>query len=206
MRWTENILTRLQRLLEGRTQPESPGDPTESIAETAAPASSQPDEIVAVADASSEAVAEPESVALPVAVEQPISEPVDGVSEVADEPAADGPIAAPGVAKGTLVLRLETERGPAPLFEVSRSGATLGRGQDNTIRLEDLSVSRKHARIRYRQGGFWVSDVGSISGTWIDGTRLNAPRRVAAGQVIDIGVCRLTVTAVGEAKEVAIER
>ena len=31
-----------------------------------------------------------------------------------------------------------------------------------------------------------------MGGTWVDGVKLNAPRRIAAGQVIDIGVCRLT--------------
>src|SRR2546430_11800005 len=35
-----------------------------------------------------------------------------------------------------------------------------GRGPENTIRLEDLSVSRRHARITYRQGTYWLSDLG----------------------------------------------
>ena len=40
-----------------------------------------------------------------------------------------------------------------------------------------------------------------MGGTWVDGTRLNAPRRIAAGEVIDIGLCRLTVSFnVGPAK------
>jgi predicted component of type VI protein secretion system len=99
------------------------------------------------------------------------------------------------------VLRLKTEREPAPIFEIARSGATLGRGPENTIRLEDLSVSRRHARIAYRQGAFWLSDVGSMGGTWLDGTKLNTARRVAAGQVIDIGVCRLTVEFAGDADD-----
>lgn len=106
--------------------------------------------------------------------------------------------AAAAVLGGELVLRLQTERTPAPSFVVAKSSATLGRGEGNTIRLEDLSVSRKHARITYRQGGYWLSDVGSVSGTWVDGTKLNAPRRIAVGQIIDIGVCRLTVESAGE--------
>jgi pSer/pThr/pTyr-binding forkhead associated (FHA) protein len=97
-----------------------------------------------------------------------------------------------------LVLTLGT---PPVTFTVAKSSATLGRGQENTIRLDDLSVSRRHARIVYRQGGYWLSDLGSMGGTWVDGTRLNAPHRLAAGEVIDIGVCRLTVSAAGaEAK------
>jgi len=105
---------------------------------------------------------------------------------------ARAPVTAPP-ASGGLVLRLETERGSRSTFEVAKSGATIGRGPESTIQLSDLSVSRKHARITYKQGAYWLSDLGSMGGTWIDGSKLAAPRRVAAGQTIDIGVCRLTV-------------
>jgi hypothetical protein len=95
-----------------------------------------------------------------------------------------------------LVLTLGT---PPTMFTVAKTSATLGRGQENTIRLDDLSVSRRHARIAYRQGGYWLSDLGSMGGTWVDGARLNAPRRIAFGEVIDIGLCRLTVSFTGAA-------
>ena len=62
-------------------------------------------------------------------------------------------------------------------------------------------MSRKHARISYKQGAYWLSDLGSMGGTWVDGTKLAAPRRVATGQTIDIGVCRLTVTSSDAAED-----
>lgn len=99
---------------------------------------------------------------------------------------------------GGLTLRLESERGPRSTFEVTKSGATIGRGPESSIQLADLSVSRKHAKITYKQGAYWVSDLGSMGGTWIDGTKLAAPRRVETGQTIDIGLCRLTVVASAE--------
>jgi len=99
------------------------------------------------------------------------------------------------------MLRLETERGSRSTFEVTKSGATIGRGPESTIQLPDLSVSRKHARITYKQGAYWLSDLGSMGGTWVDGTKLAAPRRVAMGQTIDIGVCRLTVVSADEEAE-----
>lgn len=114
-------------------------------------------------------------------------------SEAVALPSASEPAPAPGDA---LVLTLAT---PAATFTIARSGATVGRGQENTIRLDDLSVSRKHARIAYRQGGYWISDLGSMGGTWVDGTRLSSPHRLAASQVIDIGLCRLTVAFAGGA-------
>src|SRR2546423_1043465 len=85
---------------------------------------------------------------------------------------------------GGVTLRLATERGSQSTFQVTKSGATIGRGPESTIQLADLSVSRKHARIAYRQGAYWLSDLGSMGGTWVDGAKLAAPRRGAAGQAV----------------------
>jgi hypothetical protein len=90
---------------------------------------------------------------------------------------------------------------PAATFTVAKATVTLGRGEENKIRLDDLSVSRRHARIAWKQGGYWLSDLGSMGGTWVDGTRLIAPHRIAAGEVIDIGLCRLTVSSAGGAEK-----
>ena len=136
--------------------------------------------------------------AAPVAQVAPVAEPAPLTSEV---PVLARPrITAPASGVG-LVLRLETERGSRSTFEVTKSGATIGRGPESTIQLADLSVSRKHARITYKQGAYWLSDLGSMGGTWVDGTKLAAPRRVATGQTIDIGVCRLTVTSSDAAED-----
>ena len=136
--------------------------------------------------------------AAPAAQVAPVAEPAPSMAEAAvlARPTISAP--APGVG---LVLRLETERGSRSTFEVTKSGATIGRGPESTIQLADLSVSRKHARITYKQGAYWLSDLGSMGGTWVDGTKLAAPRRVATGQTIDIGVCRLTVTSSDAAED-----
>src|SRR5438309_8895891 len=117
---------------------------------------------------------------------------------VTEEPPADDEPKAAVATTGDLVLRLEGDRESRSTFEVTRSGATIGRGPESTIQLTDLSVSRKHARITYKQGSYWLTDRGSMGGTSIDGARLAAPRRVAAGQTIDIGLCRLVVVAAAE--------
>jgi len=135
----------------------------------------------------------------PVARVAPVTQPAPSVPEVPVHPRP--PVTAPPP-RGGLVLRLETERGSRSTFEVTKSGATIGRGPESTIQLPDLSVSRKHAQIAYKQGEYWLSDLGSMGGTWVDGTKLAAPRRVANGQTIDIGVCRLTVIS-AEAEEEA---
>jgi pSer/pThr/pTyr-binding forkhead associated (FHA) protein len=144
---------------------------------------------------------------LPLAAQEPGPTSVPDLSPtsppVADEEAVDVAGAATDPVGGALILTLAT---PAATFTIARSGATVGRGPENPIRLDDLSVSRRHARIAYRQGGYWLSDLGSMGGTWVNGTRLNAPRRIAAGEVIDIGHCRLTVGFASEPAEAEIKR
>jgi hypothetical protein len=142
-------------------------------------------------------VAEPEPAASEV--QEAISETPAPAPMATNGSVAEDRPAAPARAGGQLILQLESESGPAATFEVARSGATLGRGEENSIRLNDLSVSRRHARISYRQGGYWISDLGSTSGTWVDGTRLNAAGRLTVGQKIDVGVCRLTVALAADA-------
>jgi hypothetical protein len=144
------------------------------------------------------AVTEPEVEEAP----PPAPPPVAAVlQQPSTEEVAAVPTPAPPRADA-LVLTLAT---PAATFTVAKAAATIGRGQENTIRLDDLSVSRRHARIAYKQGGYWVSDLGSMGGTWVDGTRLNAPHLIAAGQIIDIGLCRLTVTSAGAAARAEVK-
>jgi hypothetical protein len=140
-------------------------------------------------------------------IEPPVAEPVPApapapipsaatLSAPPIEETVELPTPVGGGVGDALVLTLGT---PATKFTVAKASATIGRGQENSIRLDDLSVSRRHARIAYRQGGYWLSDLGSMGGTWVNGTRLSAPRRIASGEVIDIGLCRLTVSVAGGA-------
>jgi len=184
---TEKLLARIKALF----APSPPAPPPQELEVTATPAAAaaevvetrEPEPIAAVAE---RPVAEepPAEAEMPqaIAVEAPIL--LDEAPSELEPPTADG-----------VTLRLETERGSRSTFHVTKSGATIGRGPESTIQLADLSVSRKHARITYKQGAYWLSDLGSMGGTWIDGTKLAAPRRVASGQTIDIGLCRLVVVA-----------
>lgn len=144
-----------------------------------------------------EAVAEPPAAAAEPPEREPLAtqaETLPPVPAAATRDAVEAPTPAVEKAGDALVLTLGS---PPATFSVAKTSATIGRGQENTIRLDDLSVSRRHARIAYRQGGYWLSDLGSMGGTWIAGARLSAPRRIAAGEVIDIGHCRLTVSFAG---------
>lgn len=65
---------------------------------------------------------------------------------------------------------------------------TVGRAQENTIRLGDLSVSRNHACLRRdEKGNYVLEDVRSTNGIFLNETRLLAPARVQDGDEIQIG-------------------
>jgi len=162
-----------------RSEPAPPNEDTSDVSEVRALL-----EAVAEEPEPAESVAEP-----PAADLSP--EPTPTLFDESLEDVVDVPSAAPQQVGDALVLTLTT---PPATFTVAKTAATIGRGQENTIRLDDLSVSRRHARIAYKQGGYWLSDTGSMGGTWVDGTRLNAPYRIGSGQTIDIGLCRLAVS------------
>jgi hypothetical protein len=161
-------------------------DETEEIVEETSDVS----EVRALLEAVAEAPEPSQSVAeTPAPTLSPEPEPT--LFEESTQEVVDVSSAAPQQVGDALILTLAT---PPATFTVAKAAATIGRGPENTIRLDDLSVSRHHARIAYKQGGYWLSDTGSMGGTWVDGTRLNAPYRVGPGQTIDIGLCRLTVS------------
>ena len=187
----EKLLARIKALFSPPQVPIPPQDRNDATT-LSAPVEIRPEPTVTAAAPVAKAEPEPAPVVLaeaPQAVEE---------EEQAEDEAPGAAVAAPA---GGLTLQLQSERGSPSTFQVTRTGATIGRGPESTIQLADLSVSRKHARIAYRQGAYWLSDLGSMGGTWVDGTKLAAPRRVAAGQTIDIGLCRLVVVAAAEGEK-----
>jgi len=92
------------------------------------------------------------------------------------------------------VLEVE-EAGPVERHTVRlrKENVTLGRDtRAAQIALPDASVSRLHARIRWRNGAYWLYDEGSERGTFLNFERLGlAPRRLQDGDEIQIGRVRL---------------
>lgn len=65
---------------------------------------------------------------------------------------------------------------------------TVGRGGQNDIALpHDDYASARHARFEPRQDGVWIQDLGSTNGTYLNGARLEQPRRLTPGDVVRIG-------------------
>jgi len=70
---------------------------------------------------------------------------------------------------------------------LGEAAVTLGRSQDSTIVLDDDYVSSRHARVFPRDGQWYVEDMGSTNGTYLDRTKVMAATPVKIGMPIRIG-------------------
>ncbi|MDQ1671430.1 MAG: hypothetical protein QOE40_3491 [Actinomycetota bacterium] len=70
---------------------------------------------------------------------------------------------------------------------LAESAVTLGRSQDSTIVLDDDYVSSRHARVFPRDGQWFVEDLGSTNGTYLDRTKVSGAIPVKIGMPIRIG-------------------
>jgi hypothetical protein len=94
----------------------------------------------------------------------------------------------PGPRTGRLVVVKSPDLDEGEDFELNSAGLTIGRGGQNDIAIDtDEYASARHARFEPRQDGVWVQDLGSTNGTYLNGARLDRPRRLTEGDVVRIG-------------------
>jgi pSer/pThr/pTyr-binding forkhead associated (FHA) protein len=63
----------------------------------------------------------------------------------------------------------------------------LGRADDSTLVLDDDYASTRHARISQSGDDWYVEDLGSTNGTYLDRNKVSGPTRVPIGTPIRIG-------------------
>jgi len=78
-------------------------------------------------------------------------------------------------------------RGPLKDKEFSLQDVTvLGRSFDTDVRIDDLTVSRQHAKVTRSGNGYIIEDMGSGNGTFVNGRRVSAPMPLRDNDVIKI--------------------
>jgi|GEM_PF-1963527 len=76
-------------------------------------------------------------------------------------------------------------------FDLDKAEVKIGRnhkGVVNDIAIEDREVSRSHARIIRRNGQYFIQDLGSATGTSVNGVRLNASQEILLKNGAEIAI------------------
>jgi Serine phosphatase RsbU, regulator of sigma subunit len=85
-----------------------------------------------------------------------------------------------------LIVKATPSHGDS-VVDLSRVRTTVGRSARNDLCVEDPFTSRLHAEVRRQGDGFWLSDLGSANGTYLNGNRLMAPAQLHDGDRVRIG-------------------
>ena len=116
---------------------------------------------------------------------------------VLDANAFDAPAAEPQKATPKAALKILLPTGDVFDRELSDTETQIGKGPRNDIVIADPAVSSAHATIRVENGGYTISDMGSRNGTVVNGERVEGSRALKHGDVIGVGLSKLTFRLVG---------
>ena len=109
--------------------------------------------------------------------------PIDSAAEEVEIELGELP---PGV--GMLVVTRGPNSGSRYALDVEL--VTAGRHPDSVIFLDDITVSRRHAEVRQVTGGYQVTDVGSLNGTYLNRERVETAM-LTDGDELQIGTFKL---------------
>ncbi len=71
------------------------------------------------------------------------------------------------------------------IFPLDRNEVSIGRSLDNQLVINDLGVSRTHAKLLARGGRFSIKDQNSTSGTYVNGQRVRR-KTLDSGDIISL--------------------
>ncbi len=73
------------------------------------------------------------------------------------------------------------------VFELTGPSAVIGRSRGNTVRIPSAEVSRRHCRLRMRDGQVTIEDLDSVNGTFLNGARVVGTEAVGPSDRIEVG-------------------
>src|SRR5215218_8738205 len=94
---------------------------------------------------------------------------------------------------GALVIRSGGGR-VGQSFPLRGERLMIGRSPDAEIFLDDVTVSRDHAQLVRRSGGWYLDDSGSLNGTYVNRRRIDS-HRLEDGDELQVGKYKLTYLA-----------
>jgi hypothetical protein len=97
-----------------------------------------------------------------------------------------GAAAEPTMPPGPSAVVIHAE-GARPRTVAVRGNMVIGRAAECELALDDTFVSQQHARLFAKNGSWYVEDLGSTNGTFVNDQRLGAPAMVQPGDRIRTG-------------------
>ena len=76
-------------------------------------------------------------------------------------------------------------------FPLNADRMTIGRRPDSDIFLDDVTVSRDHALLVRRSGDYYLDDLGSLNGTYVNRHRIES-HRLEDGDELQVGKFKLS--------------
>jgi pSer/pThr/pTyr-binding forkhead associated (FHA) protein len=76
-------------------------------------------------------------------------------------------------------------------FTIDQDRMSIGRTPDAAVFLDDVTVSRNHALVVRRDDGYYIDDLGSLNGTYVNRRRIES-HRLEDGDEIQIGKYKLS--------------
>ena len=81
------------------------------------------------------------------------------------------------------------------VVHIRKTTTTVGRHHSSDVVIDDPSVSRRHAEITYSGGGYFVSDLGSKNGTFVNQDNIgNSQHSLVDGDEITFGPGEIALT------------
>lgn len=96
------------------------------------------------------------------------------------------------LAPGSALLIINRGSGVGARYLVDADVTTVGRHPDSDIFLDDITVSRHHAKFVRQGDAIFVEDLGSLNGTYVNRTLVDGAAQLRIGDEVQVGKFRLT--------------
>lgn len=90
-------------------------------------------------------------------------------------------------------LRVVPARGEPFEHSIEGDSVVIGRSSQCDVTIADPFLSRRHARLTWRDGAWWIEDLGSHNGTLLNGRQVAEATPVTAGDEIQLSASRVRV-------------
>jgi hypothetical protein len=130
----------------------------------------------------------------PAAPQDSARRPIAAIDADAPRTQIIEPIQPAGEATATAWLVASAGPTKGKTFKVAAGGATIGRLPEHEVYIPDERLSREHARVDYKDGRYWLQDLGSMNGTALNGTLVTEQQALQSGDTIELGSSKLVVT------------